>query len=197
VKTELKGVFEDANKQVYFETGTSALEKRCPSSSRGASPCWGAVEFWSSPSHNPRSIWNYTLYYDGAIGSRASVDTARNPIQVYTIPLQHAVDAAIARTENKQLLNNIQQYPFTDSTEAEKKKADQENYEALVYSFLAFAFFLGLCGITYHLTGHITKQREEGMLQLIDAMMPNNRYQCLAARLLSVHVVCHPLLEPS
>lgn len=142
------------------------------------------VEFWSS---GPR--WNYTIWYDGAIGgSIINVKSSRNNVQVYTIPLQHAVDAAIANAEGKSLPGSVMQYPFTSITNAQQTATDNANYAALVSAALAFAFFLGMCGITYHLTGHITKQREDGMLQLMDAMMPNNKWQCLAIRLLSVHL---------
>jgi ATP-binding cassette, subfamily A (ABC1), member 3 len=78
---------------------------------------------------------------------------------VYTLPLQHTIDSAIAQAGASQLPDDVMQYSFTDSTNKQQQLSDQANYASLVYNFLAFAFFLGLCGITYHLTGHIAKQR--------------------------------------
>ena len=142
-------------------------------------------------------MWNYTLWYDGAIGSGGKVNSDRNPIQMYTLPLQHAIDSAIALADGaSQLPDNIAQYSFTDSTNKQQEIADQSNYASLVYDVLAFAFFFGLCGITYHITGHIAKQREDGMLQLVDAMMPNSRWQSLVIRLASVHIAFDIIYVP-
>ena len=187
VINELASTFRDANKDVHIVRHTSALFDLCPSSSRGVSPCYGAVEFHSSPDQG--DIWRYTLFQDGAIGQSIDVLSVTNPIQVYTLPLQHAVDVAISRTTGGPQLQTVTEYPFTIVTEAEKQKASNYFYQSLVTEVLAFAFFIGLCGVTYHLTGHITRQREQGMLELIDAMMPNSqRWQCLIARNLSAHL---------
>jgi hypothetical protein len=56
-------------------------------------------------------------------------------------------------------------------------------------SILAVAYFVGIVGICYQLTGEMAKEREIGMSQLIEAMMPNRqRWLPQAARLLSVHI---------
>lgn len=58
--------------------------------------------------------------------------------------------------------------------------------------------FIGICGIAYHLTGHIVRQREEGMLQLIDAQMPNqSRWECLTARMLATHIAFDLIYMPA
>ena len=187
VTNELISTFKSANKETHVIRDRSDLHHLCPSSSHGASPCFGAVEFHNSPDQG--GIWRYTLYQDGYISQTMDVLSNTNPIQVYTIPLQHAIDAAISRTTGGPVLENVVEYPFTIVTQAEKQRASTYFYETLVQQILAFAFLIGLCGITYHLTGHITRQREQGMLQLIDAMMPNNkRWQCLVARNLSAHL---------
>ena len=187
VMRELTSTFEAGNRQVHVTADRSNLLNLCPSSSRGVSPCYGAVEFHASPDQG--SNWRYTLYQDGDISQSMDVLSVTNPIQVYTIPLQHAIDAAISRTTGGPVLGNVVEYPFTIITEAQKQQASIYYYGSLVTEILAFAFFIGLCGITYHLTGHITRQREQGMLQLVDAMMPNKqRWQCLVARNLSAHL---------
>jgi len=51
------------------------------------------------------------------------------------------------------------------------------------------AFLIGMVGVTYHLTGFIASERELGMSQLIEAMMPNlKRWQPQVARLVSYHL---------
>ena len=80
------------------------------------------------------------------------------------------------------------QFPFTSSSEASKEARDLDSYETNVQFIIAFAFFIALSGLTYHCVGHITYQREQGMLQLIDAMMPNNRWQSIATRIFATHV---------
>ena len=62
---------------------------------------------------------------------------------------------------------------------------------------LGFAFFIGIIGITYHLTGYIIYQRKHGMLQLVDAMMPNHRrWECLVGHVRSVHVAFDLIYAP-
>lgn len=184
---ELTSTFRDGSKVVHVRHDRSQLSELCPSSSRGVSPCFGAVEFRKSPDLG--DVWSYTLYQDGDISQSMDVLSSTNPIQVYTLPLQRAVDVAISKTHGGTPLKQTVQYPFTIITEAQKQQASIFYYNDLVQTVLAFAFFIGLCGITYHLTGHITRQREQGMLQLIDAMMPNQqRWQCLVARNIAAHL---------
>ena len=166
VINELTSTFQNGNREVHVAHDVAALTHLCPSSSRGVSPCFGAVEFHSSP--NQGGIWRYTLYQDGAIGQSIDVLSNTNAIQVYTLPLQHAIDAAISRTTSGPNLGTVVEYPFTIVTEAEKQQASTLFYEQLVTEVLGFAFFIGLCGVTYHLTGHITRQREQGMRECIE-----------------------------
>lgn len=195
VITELNSTFKAGHKQVHYIHDRAELLRLCPSSSRGVSPCFGAVEFHSSPDQG--GTWQYTLYQDGIISQSMNVLSVTNPIQVYTIPLQHAIDVAISKTTGGPVLGTVVEYPFTIITEAQKQQASIYYYGDLVTQILAFAFFIGLCGVTYHLTGHITRQREQGMLQLIDAMMPNSqRWQCLIARNLSAHLAFDIMYAP-
>lgn len=60
---------------------------------------------------------------------------------------------------------------------------------AALIDILAVAFFIGICGITYQLTGQIASERELGMSQLIEAMTPTTRsWHTQAVRLISDHL---------
>ena len=186
---QLSTTINKSGKELHTLEDSSGLPSICPSSNAGVSSCYGAVQFFSSPDHGGKD-WNYTIYADSSIGSSISVTSNSNDLQLYTLPLQHAVDSAIALTHGGAgLPNNIMQYPFTWETESEKEQRDSETWQIYIYGYLAFAFFITLCGVTYHLTGHVVHQREQGMLQLVDAMMPNRRrWECLAIRTLATHV---------
>ncbi|KAK3711836.1 hypothetical protein LTR37_009354 [Vermiconidia calcicola] len=196
VINQLSSTFNASNKKVYITHDSSKIQTICPASNKGVTDCYGAVVFWSSPDHG--NIWNYTLYQDSSMSGGIDVFSDSNDIELYTLPLQHAIDSAITSTHGGSgLPNGVLQYSFTDSTEREAERYDLMEYEQLAIYVLAFAFFIGICGITYHLTGHIVRQREGGMLQLIDAMMPNSRrWECLAARILSSHLAFDMIYTP-
>jgi hypothetical protein len=120
-------------------------------------------------------------------------------MQLYTLPLQFAVDSLIsARNNGTQLPETILQYPFTQDSQAEVDFEDSKFFGLLVTQALAFALFIALVGIAYHLTGHVVRQREESMLQLIDAQMPNpSRWECLAARTFATHLAFDIIYMPA
>ncbi|MCJ1332093.1 hypothetical protein MMC10_008785 [Thelotrema lepadinum] len=186
---QLSTTISNSGKELHTLKEGSELPSICPSSNGGVSSCYGAVQFFSSPDHGGTD-WNYTIYTDSSIGGSISVTSTSNDHQLYTLPFQHAIDSAIASTHGGSgLPDNIMQYPFTYETEGEKEKRDSETYQFFVEGYLAFAFFIALCGVTYHLTGHVVHQREQGILQLVDAMMPNRRrWECLAIRTLATHI---------
>jgi len=72
----------------------------CRTTLRGVSTCYGAAVFYSSPTEGPGGRWNYTLRADAALGIVIKVDKTNNDAEIYPIPLQHAVDFAIASTNN-------------------------------------------------------------------------------------------------
>lgn len=199
VINELASTARTAKKELHLAHDASTLNTLCPSSSGGITNCFGAVQFWSSPNQSPGAIWNYTIYQDGAFGSSIDVTSTRNDAQVYSLPLQQAVDRAISRTSHGPgLPQTIWQFPYSTYTQAAKEADNAEQYQQLVSSILAFTFFIGMCGITYHLTGYVTQHREEGMLQLIDAMMPNRRrWECLVARIASMHFAFDLIYAPA
>jgi ATP-binding cassette, subfamily A (ABC1), member 3 len=74
----------------------SSLVETCRSTLQGTTKCYGAVIFNSSPKEGPGGRWNYTLRGDAAFGTNINVGQSTNDVEIYLIPLQRAVDAAIA-----------------------------------------------------------------------------------------------------
>ncbi|KAF9876838.1 ABC transporter [Colletotrichum karsti] len=146
----------------------------CRSAARGTTSCYGAVMFHSSPNEGEGSIWNYTLRGDPALGGKFRVDED-NDAQVYILPLQRAVDSAIARLNstdgNSDPLSVQQEWGFTDETEDERQASVRRKYQQSFIDYLAVSFVLALIGVSYHLPGHVATEREKGLSQLIDAMM--------------------------
>ncbi|OTA92864.1 hypothetical protein M434DRAFT_396142 [Hypoxylon sp. CO27-5] len=171
----------------------SELSYACRSSLRGVSPCYGAVIFYASPTEGEGGIWNYTLRADGSLGSKIDTTVNTNGGQLYTMPLQRAVDAAIAGLSStnghSQFPATTEEYPFTPETQEERAARIRRNYQSSLTNFLAVSFFVVVIGVCYHMTGHMATEREIGMSQLLDAMMPTKyRWQAQVARLLSYHI---------
>ncbi|KAK0890001.1 hypothetical protein LTR02_015016 [Friedmanniomyces endolithicus] len=170
----------------------------CRSSIRGVSPCFAAVNFLSSPNEGTEGVWNYTMRADGSFGGRIYVNQRDNDAEIYVLPLQHAIDSAIAGLNGTTLPENVEQYPYTTQTNAERARNINRLYMGSLISILAVAYFIGIVGICYQLTGEIAKERELGMSQLIEAMMPNRqRWMPQAARLIAVHLAFDILYVPS
>ena len=71
-------------------------------------------------------------------------------------------------------------------------------YMHTVINFLAAAILVGIIPVTYHLTGMIAMERESGMSQLIDCMMPNvARWQPQALRFLAAHLALDLVYGPA
>ncbi len=81
-------------KTVVILDSEANLLQTCPSTLQGTTKCFGAIVFNSSPGSG--SIWNYTLRGDAAFGVNINVGKTTNDPEVYQLPLQHAVDVAIA-----------------------------------------------------------------------------------------------------
>ena len=185
-------------KNVLVLDNEADLLSRCPSSVRGVSPCFAAVSFHSSPSEGQLPVWNYTIRTDGAFGLRIFVNSKTNDAEIYSLPLQHAVDSAIASLNGSSLPEVVHQYPYTDQTPEQRTKMINRLYMGSIIGILAVAYFIGIVGICYQLTGEMAKERELGMSQLIEAMMPNRkRWTPQAARLLSIHIAFDILYLPS
>jgi ATP-binding cassette, subfamily A (ABC1), member 3 len=169
------------------------LNTLCRSSLRGVTQCFGAVVFRSSPREGPGGIWNYTIRTDGALGTKVDVYRNDNDAQVYLMPIQRAVDAAIASLnsgpDQGPLPETTNEYPFTDLTQEERAVRIRVLYQAAIMNWLGVSFMTSVLFITYHMTGFIVTERESGMTQLVDAMMPvRRRWHAQAARMLSYHL---------
>jgi ATP-binding cassette, subfamily A (ABC1), member 3 len=76
------------------------LIETCRSSLQGTTKCFGAVVFNSSPNEGNGGIWNYTLRGDASFGTNVDVRKTTNDPQIYQLPLQRAVDTAIAKVNS-------------------------------------------------------------------------------------------------
>ncbi|KAI1387464.1 P-loop containing nucleoside triphosphate hydrolase protein [Hypoxylon trugodes] len=198
VISTISGTVTQAGKNATVLSDISGLTYACRSSLRGVSPCYGAVVFFSSPTEGEGGIWNYTLRADGALGTKIDVTQDTNGAQVYTLPLQRAVDAAIAGTNSQiRFPDTTDEYPFTPETQEEREADIRRNYQSALTNFLGVSFFVVVIGICYHMTGHMATEREIGMSQLLDATMPTkHRWEAQVARLLSYHLAFTILYLP-
>lgn len=80
-----------------------------------------------------------------------------NDQDIYVLPLQHAVDAAIASNNLAAGQNNISdqvfEYPFTSLNQKERADKIRVTFMRAIINYLSVAFLITMCGITYHLTG--------------------------------------------
>ena len=165
----------------------------CRSSIRGTSACIAAAVFHSSPTEGPGGNWNYTLRADDALERKVDVNSKNNDAQIYAIPFQHAVDMAISQTSvttgGSVLTSNAFEYPYTSLSQEERETQIRVHFMSTVINILAVAFFIGMVGVIYHLTGMMVGERETGLSSLLDCMMPNlKRWQPQWVRLLSFHL---------
>ncbi|TVY34997.1 ATP-binding cassette sub-family A member [Lachnellula occidentalis] len=185
-----------ASAKVVRLSQEAQLLDTCRSSLRGATSCYAAVVFQSSPTQGQGGAWNYTLRADGAFGVQMHVDRTTNDVEIYLLPLQRAVDEAIARLSAR-TLPPVFEYPFTSIDQAQRETKIRVNYQGAIINILGVAFLIGMVGVTYHLTGFIASERELGMSQLIEAMMPNlKRWQPQVARILSYHLAFDIIYTP-
>ncbi|PSN65543.1 nod factor export ATP-binding protein I [Corynespora cassiicola Philippines] len=193
---DIQRVIDDVSEQVrragrIAQTVEQEVEllTACESSLRGASTCFGAASFHSSPSEGQGQGWNYTLRADGAFGENIYVDQTDNEIEIYVLPLQAAIDRAIASTNGTQFAASIDEYPFTERTQEEQDDRIRFLYMGALIDIMAVAIYIGMCGVTYQLTGQMASEREGGISQLVEAMSPATKpWHTQAARLLSTHI---------
>ncbi|KAE9985250.1 hypothetical protein EG327_004773 [Venturia inaequalis] len=190
-----------AGKKPVVLTNEQALLTTCRSSLRGASQCFGAASFHSSPTE-AGVIWNYTLRADGALGSKIFVNQNDNDAETYILPFQHAIDTAIINQFNGSasgttVPTTVNQFPFTDQTQQQRADNIRRIYMNAIINFLGVAYFIGICGILYQSTGHMASERELGMSQLIEAMTPSRRrWHTQAARLIANHLAFDMIYLP-
>lgn len=179
------------------------LTTECRSSLRGVTTCFGAVVMRSSPDEGSGGIWNYTIRTDGALISsvgKIDVDTSSNDQEIYILPVQRAVDSIIVRMNSSSdtSLDDTMEYPFTTLTQAERRDRIREVYQNIITSWMAVAFIATVIWVTYHLTGFIATERETGMSQLVDAMMPVSKpWKAQAARIIAHHLSFSLIYAPA
>ncbi|KAH9878382.1 hypothetical protein IAQ61_001654 [Plenodomus lingam] len=164
------------------------LLSTCQSSLRGASTCYGAATFHSSPNEGSGQGWNYTLRSDGALGEEIYVDQKDNDVQIYILPFQKAIDQAIAGP-NGTRLENIDEFPYTERTQEEFDDRIRTLYMGALINIMGVALYIGVCGVTYQLTGQMADERERGISQLVEAMSPAKKaWHTQFARLMANHI---------
>ncbi|KAK7424751.1 hypothetical protein QQX98_000331 [Neonectria punicea] len=179
------------------------LTTECRSSLRGVTTCFGAVVMRSSPDEGSGNIWNYTIRTDGALLTsvgKIEVDKSDNDQEVYLLPIQRAVNSIIARlnSSSNATLENTLEYPFTTLTQDERADRIREVYQDIITSWMAVAFIATVIWVTYHLTGFIATERETGMSQLVDAMMPVRKpWMAQAARIIAHHLSFSLIYAPA
>ncbi|KAM0438528.1 hypothetical protein ACHAPT_001277 [Fusarium lateritium] len=190
----------DSNINIEIVKSEGDLRYLCSTSGQGSSPCIAAAVFHSSPSEGEWGVWNYTLQTDGSLGG-SSIDMSKpdNDAQVYSLPLQHAIDFAIANLNSttSESSTKVLEYPFTSRSNKEQKEFINEQYMKNIISILAVLFYLALVGVLYQLAGVMATERELGIAQLLDTMMPNKAtWQPQAARLLAHYLAFVILYGP-
>jgi len=173
----------------------------CRSSLRGVSACYGAAVFYGSPTEGPGGIWNYSLRADGGLGNKIDATNADNDVEIYPIPLQHAIDFSIAshnRTIDQSALpNKVDEYLFTSMTQQQRNDLIRVRYMGGIIDILGVAFFIGIVGVIYQLVGLMASERELGMTQIIDASMPNKRrWEPQVVRLIANHAAFDIMFFP-
>jgi hypothetical protein len=127
------------------------------------------------------------------LGGVLSVESHSNDAEIYLLPLQRAVDYTIASinttVKHAALPSTVLEYSYTDLTQAEFQTEIRVAFQNTIINIVAVAFFVGMVGIVYHESGFIASERELGMSQLLEAMMPNRRrWEPQLARILSYHL---------
>ena len=185
----------------FLLTDEQDLQDVCRSSLRATSNCIAAAVFYSSPTEGPGERWNYSIRADGALQEKIVAKSSSNDVQIYGLPIQHAIDSAIAGLNtsmiHSSLPDSIEQYAYTSKTAQERRDDIRVRYMGGIIDILGVAFFIGLVGVTYQMTGLIASEREIGMAQLLDCMMPNNaRWQPQFARIIANHLAFDMLYGP-
>ena len=173
----------------------------CPNSLQGVSSCFGAAVFHASPTEGPGGQWNYSLRADGGLGSSIDIGKSTNDQEIYAIPLQHAIDFAIAAQnttiDHAAIPRRVEEFSFTSMTEQQRSDQIRVRYMGGIIQILGVAFFIGIVGVIYQSVGLMASERELGMSQIIDASMPNKRrWQPQAIRLLANHIAFDIMFLP-
>ncbi len=197
----IAGPARRAGKQVEIMSNEGDLSNICRNSLRGTSSCIAAAVFFSSPNEGQDGRWNYSIRADGALGSKIVVNSNTNDVEIYALPLQHAIDSTIARLNSSSdataLPSEVREYAYTSRTPEQRRDNIRIRYMGAIIDILSIAFFIGMVGTTYQLTGLMAAEREIGMAQLLDCMMPNRaRWHPQMVRIISNHLAFDIIYAP-
>ncbi|KAF2196170.1 P-loop containing nucleoside triphosphate hydrolase protein [Delitschia confertaspora ATCC 74209] len=176
----LSRTIEEAGKIAKRLRTTDELADLCKTEFKGYSPCYGAVVFHSSPHEPvPNGVWNYTLRADSsAVKGHTDITNNNNGVQVYTLPLQLAVDTEIisragpGKANVTQLPGTINDIIYTEGTEEDRLQNSKSSYLSLCIYIFGVIFSFAMVGPVYHMPAFIAHEREIGMSDLIDTMIP-------------------------
>ncbi|KAJ4309340.1 hypothetical protein N0V94_008976 [Neodidymelliopsis sp. IMI 364377] len=185
---QLSNQVRDAGLQAITVEQEVELLTTCAGSLRGASTCYGATVFHSSPNEGGPA-WNYTLRADGVLGTQVYVDQEDNDVQIYILPFQRAIDEAISSLNGTTTIPTIDEYPYTERTQEERDERIRVLYMGALINIMGAALYIGVCGVTYQLTGQMAEERDRGISQLVEAMSPAKKaWHTQFARLLANHI---------
>lgn len=201
--------------QVRVVGSRAEANANCPTTWRGVSQCYAIVSFADSPltkagqsmpdapvspyssgtydsqgnykepeELKTNATWGYALRFDPARTSYGgNVMKKDNSMDLYYLPTQLAVENAISNSTMAP-----QSYQFTLETQEQMDSYARIQYGQLVIRTYVIVFFLSILPCVYHVVGVITRERESGLSQLIDAMGGSP-----SARVLS-HVISFSIL---
>ncbi|KAJ5775505.1 uncharacterized protein N7511_000516 [Penicillium nucicola] len=182
-------------------TSESDLRNTCRTTLRGTSSCIAAAVFYSSPNEGPDGIWNYSIRADGSLGDRINVRKTTNAQEIYLLPLQHSIDRTIISVErsvtDKSIPDEVMEFPYTSLTQKQRQDQIRVRYMSAIINIISIALFIGMVGVTYQLTGLIAMERELGMSQLIDCMLPgSSQWKAQAVRFIAAHLALDLIYGP-
>ncbi|KIX01192.1 uncharacterized protein Z518_08917 [Rhinocladiella mackenziei CBS 650.93] len=194
-----------ADIKISMLTNESDLQTECRSTITGTSDCIAAAVFYSSPEEGQDVPWNYSIRVDSSLGNKIDVHGHDNSAQTIILPFQHAIDRAIVHQspgldEGSWWTDEKLAYPYTSITTEERLATIRVKYMSSIEKALAVAFYIGVVPITYQLTGLIARERESGMTDLIDTMMPMRAAIYVTPRLLRLlghHIALDLVYLPS
>jgi ATP-binding cassette subfamily A (ABC1) protein 3 len=177
----LSKTVREAGKDARLYATSKDMVQDCAVNTKGSSPCYGGVLFWSSPlegsDDSARGTWNYTLRGDAKADSgRVDVTKTTNGAEVYMLPLQRALDEEIisrsSSSNTTPLPENVDGIMFTSNSQAALLKERDGNYLVLCIYLFGALFSFAMVSIVYHMTAFVASERELGMSGLIDTMIP-------------------------
>lgn len=157
-----------AGKTIKLYDDTRDLALQCRTDDKGVTPCYGAVEFFSSPtegsSFSTEGSWNYTIR--GSSSGSVDIRTTNNSSERDLLPLQRAVDQEIISrsrsVDEKERLADLEVISFTNEDQSALTNSRTANYLSLSIYIFGPLFTFTLVEIVYHITSFVSRERELG-----------------------------------